>query len=172
MWIRDAVIGDARAIAQVHVRSWQAAYRGLLPADVLDGLSIDERARTWTTWLAAVEPPAAVLVVQDERILGFAAVGARRGGAADEGELRAIYLAPDAWDRGAGRLLHAAAVARLQEAEFATATLWVLEGNERAIRFYRRAGWRLDGTFRMDVGPAGVELPELLMRQALSPDTV
>jgi len=37
--IRDARVEEARAIAEVHVASWQAAYRGLLPAEVLAGLA-------------------------------------------------------------------------------------------------------------------------------------
>jgi hypothetical protein len=40
---------DARAVAEVHVRSWQAAYRGLLPQDYLDGLdlTLDKREAYW-----------------------------------------------------------------------------------------------------------------------------
>jgi len=41
--IRPATPEDARAIAEVHVASWRYAYRGLLPDDVLDRLSVEER---------------------------------------------------------------------------------------------------------------------------------
>ena len=40
--VRDATVDDARAIAEVHVASWRWAYRGQLPDDLLDGLSVDD----------------------------------------------------------------------------------------------------------------------------------
>lgn len=43
--IRPAVAEDASAMARAHVRSWQAGYRGLLPADYLDALRPEDRAR-------------------------------------------------------------------------------------------------------------------------------
>ena len=45
--LRDATPDDAHAIATVHVASWQVAYRGFMPDAVLDGLSVDDRARKW-----------------------------------------------------------------------------------------------------------------------------
>jgi len=41
--VRQAVPEDASAIAAVHVGSWQAAYRGLLTYELLDGLSAAQR---------------------------------------------------------------------------------------------------------------------------------
>jgi hypothetical protein len=45
--IRKATPEDARAIAEVHVKSWRAAYRDLLPQDFLQGLSVDRREQQW-----------------------------------------------------------------------------------------------------------------------------
>jgi hypothetical protein len=44
MLLRPAEPGDAIAVARVHVRSWQAAYRTLLPDDYLDQLRPKDRA--------------------------------------------------------------------------------------------------------------------------------
>jgi len=44
----------------------------------------------------------------------------------------------------------AAAVDRMRELGFREATLWVLDGNERAERFYRIAGWRKDDAVRTE----------------------
>ena len=41
--MREAILADAEAIATVHVRSWQAAYRGQLPDEYLDGLTVEDR---------------------------------------------------------------------------------------------------------------------------------
>jgi hypothetical protein len=46
--IREASIEDAAAIADLHVRSWQAAYRGIVPDVILDGLSVEARRNFWT----------------------------------------------------------------------------------------------------------------------------
>ena len=38
--LRDARKGDELAVAEVHVRSWQEAYRGLMPGEFLDALEL------------------------------------------------------------------------------------------------------------------------------------
>jgi L-amino acid N-acyltransferase YncA len=148
--IRDAVPADARAIAEVHVRSWQAAYRGELPDDYLDGLSVDERERMWTAVFAEPEPRAAVFVATDDegRVVGFTGVGPSRDDDASTstGEVRTIYLRPEWFGKGVGRDLFARANERLRELGFSRATLWVLATNERSRRFYEKAGWVFDGT--------------------------
>ncbi|RSS31975.1 GNAT family N-acetyltransferase, partial [Streptomyces sp. WAC08241] len=53
MPIREALPGDADALAAVHVLSWRAAYRGLLPRPYLEGLDAEERAAAWRTRLTA-----------------------------------------------------------------------------------------------------------------------
>ena len=45
--VREASQGDAAAIAGVHVRAWRVAYRGLLPDDLLDRLSVEDREESW-----------------------------------------------------------------------------------------------------------------------------
>ena len=62
--VRPATLADATEIAVIHVRSWQAAYRGLMPQDYLDGLDPAARAAHWQRNLAALDWPASgVLVV-------------------------------------------------------------------------------------------------------------
>ena len=43
MLLRPAEPSDSLAVAEIHVRSWQVAYRGLLPGDYLDALIPQER---------------------------------------------------------------------------------------------------------------------------------
>lgn len=74
--LRDATQADAHAIANVLVRSWRAAYRGLLPDDVLAGLSIPDRERFWSDVLAARPPHIRTVVATIAgAIVGFAATG-------------------------------------------------------------------------------------------------
>ncbi len=77
-------------------------------------------------------------------MIGFASCGASRD-ATGEGELYAIYVLPEAWGSSAGRALLAAALEAMRTGGFATASLWVLDDNPRARRFYEREGWEHDG---------------------------
>ena len=46
--IRAAQLNDAPSIAQVHIRSWKTAYRGIIDQDYLDnGLDLAVRTRRW-----------------------------------------------------------------------------------------------------------------------------
>jgi len=62
----------------------------------------------------------------------------------------AIYLVPAAWDQGIGRQLMTAPLGRLGEAGYDQATLWVLDSNARARRFYEAGGWHADGAAKQD----------------------
>ena len=129
--------------------SWRHAYRGLLPDDYLEKLSVDERAAQRLAWFA--DPPAGsgVLVAEDDagRVVGFATFEPSRDDDAPEGtgEVPAIYLDPADVGKGFGRELFAATTTVLRKAGFTRATLWVLEVNASARRFYEKAGWTWDG---------------------------
>jgi GNAT superfamily N-acetyltransferase len=171
MRVRIAEPRDARSIATIHVESWRGAYRGLVPDEHLDELSIDRRAAFWSevlahgpewrqrTWIAE----------RDGTPLGFATAGASRDPDLDRalfGELQAIYVDPEHWRGGAGRVLLEAAESFLREEGFVAATLWVLEGNERALGFYGAMGWRADGATKREVWD-GVAMDEMRYRKEL-----
>lgn len=101
MSVRRAELADARAIAEVHVRTWQAAYRHAFPAEVLDSLSVDDREDLARQLLARWSE--VIWVAEAEgRIVGFAAVGPSRT-EDDSGELYAIYVLPRPGARGRRR---------------------------------------------------------------------
>lgn len=149
MIIRPAVPADALAVALAHVRAWQAGYRGLMPEEYLKGLRPEDRAQRYD--FAAVDParPRTLVAVEADTILGFATIApARDPDAVDRGELCALYVEPDCWGRGIGKTLAVAAREALHELGFRQAVLWVIEGNARAMRFYRADGWVPDGSRR------------------------
>ena len=47
MEVLAATSEDCRAVAEVHVESWQHAYRGILPEQYLASLSVAEREAMW-----------------------------------------------------------------------------------------------------------------------------
>jgi GNAT superfamily N-acetyltransferase len=153
--IRAARVADAAQIAVVHVRSWQAAYRGLLPQAYLDGLDPAQRVGRWERALAGGAAGRAGVLVADAggTLLGFVGYSPSRDSDADPdrvGEIGAIYLVSSAWGKGIGALLMNAALAYLAEAKFSQATLWVLDTNARARQFYEADGWSADGAHQLD----------------------
>ncbi|WP_037081201.1 GNAT family N-acetyltransferase [Pseudonocardia spinosispora] len=166
MHIRSATVQDAAGIAEVQVASWREAYRGLLPAEVLDNLSPAHRGERWSSILADEMPRTATFVATEADIVGFASIGPCRGDHSD-GELYALYLRPDRWRQGIGSRLHTAALAAMRDFGFADAILWALVGNERAFSFYRRHDWREDGAERIEHRPDGTELPEVRFHRRL-----
>ncbi|EHK88143.1 N-acetyltransferase family protein [Saccharomonospora azurea] len=169
--VRFASLADAEAIGRIHVESWRAAYARLLPADFLAGLSIAQRQAAWRRQLTAGESAAPVVVVTEGgTVTGFACVSASRDedASAGTGELQSLYLDPAMWGRGLGRRLHASALAVLREGGCLRATLWVLEGNARARRFYERAGWAEEGAAKVDRIADGPLLREVRYVRALT----
>lgn len=150
MEIRTAVPDDAWNISDLHVRSWKAAFPGLIPQDYLDALAPGDRLGQWEEALASSGRwPVVFVAEEDGRLSGFAAVGPTRDDDADPGrvgELYTIYLDPGAWGGAIGAALLERALDELTSGGFERATLWVLHSNARARRFYERHGWTADGT--------------------------
>jgi GNAT superfamily N-acetyltransferase len=167
MFLRAARVQDAMDVARVHVRTWQAAYRGLLPAEYLDGLKPEDRAARYAFENPDTAKPFTIVAEDNGVIAGFATTGpARDVDAQGCGELYALYVDPDQWNRGIGVDLMMSARARLVELGFRQAILWVMEGNVRAERFYLIDGWQPDGLKRSTI-VWGAAVNELRYRRRL-----
>lgn len=136
----DADIPD---LARIHVQSWQVAYAGLLDAGYLAQLSVQERVLSWQRILAAGESTTWVARDDSGRVQAFLSHGPcrDRDAPADRGEIWALYAHPDAWGRGAGRSLMDCALQTLRAQGMRSVSLWMLRGNQRALRFYEAAGF-------------------------------
>ncbi|MFZ0324545.1 MAG: GNAT family N-acetyltransferase, partial [Actinomycetes bacterium] len=146
--VRDAVVDDARAIAEIKVAGWRAAYRGLLPDSALDALDVEELTVDWARQIAVLQEPSGCLVVEsDQVVLGYGVFGRYRWPELSQaGEVYAFYVDPTAWGRGLGRTLMTAVEARLEAAGFVDLALWVLQTNQAGRRFYEALGWASDET--------------------------
>jgi len=139
--IRQAVPADAEQLAHLHVDVWDDAYTGLMPQGILDDRreKVAERVERWREILGREH---ATWVAEDtEGLIGFASSGPARDNDMDDTlELWALYVRAAYWGAGVGYALFEIAVGDR------AAYLWVLASNERAIAFYERQGFRLDGT--------------------------
>ena len=170
MVIREAVPQDGPAIARVQVRSWRAAYRGIVPQDFLDAMETERRGARWSERIdRASRPGAGTLVAEGpEGTVAFAGFGPQQGEGAEAlpPELEAFYSVPEVWGSGVnGRLIR-----RVHEAITAAghtgAVLWVLRDNPRARRFYASHGWEADGTVTEEGPINGVVLPRMRYRRS------
>jgi ribosomal protein S18 acetylase RimI-like enzyme len=143
MTIRTARPEDARDIAEVHVVAWQQAYDGLLPREFLASLSVEQRQGMWSDAIASGQPSLFVAELEN-RVVGFSAFGpCRDEGAGPTGlELWALYLSPAHWSTGIGRALWLRSREAMFEKGATSISLWVVDGNARAISFYTAAGFR------------------------------
>jgi ribosomal protein S18 acetylase RimI-like enzyme len=169
--VRRAEPADAARIAEIHVRSWQSSYQGLIAQDYLDGLDPADGRDRWAESLEQADwSRGGILVIADDvgHVAGFASSDASRDedAADDVGEIRAIYLSPGGCGRGLGRELMSATVGHLTAVGYGQLTLWVLASNARARRFYEAAGLRPDGAAKVD-DRRGLALSEIRYRRSL-----
>ncbi|MDE6261040.1 MAG: GNAT family N-acetyltransferase [Oscillospiraceae bacterium] len=131
--------GEIDGKGYVHYKSWHETYPGLIDADYLEGITLEKCTAIARRW------PDNILVAKDgERVIGFVGCGAYR----DEtlpghGEVFAIYVLKKYQGQKVGYELMNAAFERLSD--YQKIAVWVLKGNDRAIRFYERYGFRFDG---------------------------
>ncbi len=141
---------EIRGKAYVHWKAWQEAYPGLVSPAYLEKLSLEKCEEIAFRW------PENTLVAKDgERVLGFVCYGGGGEEAPDTGEIFALYVLAAYYGTGLGRRLMDAGLEQLRDCD--QIRLWVLQGNERAIRFYEKCGFRPDG--------AEKELPALSARE-------
>ena len=139
--IRPATPEDAEPLALLHLDCWDDAYTGLMAQEVLDDRRSDVPARV-ERWRQVLAEGAPTWVAEDESgLVGFASAGPGRDNDVDmETELMALYVRAGRWGQGVGYALLETAIGDR------AAYLWVLHGNDRAIGFYERQGFRVDGT--------------------------
>jgi GNAT superfamily N-acetyltransferase len=154
-------VHDAAAITKVHVESWRATYKGIVPDDFLARLSYAAREQLWRQVLTDPGSQTVVYVADDERgkVVGFVSGGPERSGdPVYTGELYAIYLLAQHQGQGIGRQLAITLVKRLMQDGMTALLLWVLAENP-ARKFYERLGGRL--VYEKTVTIGGVLLTEV-----------
>ncbi|GGN87369.1 N-acetyltransferase [Streptomyces albiflavescens] len=161
--VREMTLGDCDRVAEIRIRGWQIAYKGLVPQPYLDALSVERDAARRRAYFEQGGGEVVNLVAERHgEVVGWACHGPYRDGEVrtDDIELYAIYVHPDRVGEGVGRALLRESVDRCAAAGHARMLLWVLKENAPARRFYERAGFAPDGAeepFDVD----GVAVPEV-----------
>jgi GNAT superfamily N-acetyltransferase len=139
---RRASVEDAVGIATVHIVSWRETYRGIVPDEFLEDLSIQQRTEQWMNSLA--DPSSryhrAFVAELNGQIVGFSNYGfSQEAESGFDGELYAIYVLRSAQGRGIGGRLFAEAAKGLLELGSSSMLVWVLKDNP-AREFYEHLG--------------------------------
>ena len=165
--IRTALPSDVPQIADVNVRSWQAAYRGHMPDSFLDALDPVQRAAWWAQ--VVVDPEVTVLVaVEAGQLVGFSSFLACRDDDAAPAtcEIATLYVDPRHWRSGCGASLVEAVVRIARQGASREISLWVLGTNVAARAFYESLGFAHDGRSKTD-SRLGLVLHEVRYRRQL-----
>lgn len=152
--IRPAAQADAPAIAGLHLRAWQEAYRDLAPPEAYETLTEDVRLAHWAATLSEPQAHHLTLVAEREgRLLGVGVAASPSEAAfSGRGEVRSLYVDPTAQRLGVGRRLLGEVAATLAAWGYRGVALGVVAGNAPAIAFYESLGARAVGRY-LDPGP-------------------
>jgi len=163
--IRLALPADARDMAEIHMRSWEAAYAGIIPGEYIREKNRG-RPALWERVLAGGND-SRYIIHAEGRAAGFVTCGPSRDDDARDGawELYGIYLHPDFYRQGIGTQAVDFALGKARERGVREITLWVFAENADSIAFYRACGFSPDG--KSQTGEFGKTLVMIRMRRAL-----
>ena len=144
--IRRADVNDARILGEIHSQSWKVAYKGIVPDSVLDNINADKRQKYFEKALSE-KGEEDTLIFKDDKAVGFMCIGKCRDEDKDDtyGEIWGMYLLPEYWNQGIGTYLINYGLNELKSRNYKKVTLWVLEENINARKFYEKIGIKHDG---------------------------
>lgn len=166
--IREAIPADAYKLANVHVLSWQAAYKKIIPDEYLSRLSIEKTAERFAKDFVTYKGKTYYYCAEiDGEIVGNLTVSkCRDDDKPDAGEIIGIYLIPEYWGMGYGQEIMEFGIKKLHQLGYSHSCLWVLEDNIRARKFYEKSGFVFDGSKKeINIGRPLTELRYILNLQ-------
>ncbi len=145
MIIRQAKRSDIEQIAKVQVSSWNTTYRGILPDELIDSRTVENRIESMkTNWKGfhgdIISRIVIVAETESDEIVGFAAGGdIFQGDYPYDAEGYAFYIIKEYQQKGIGTLLLKELVKFLLSFGFKSMIIWILEENP-ACKFYEKLG--------------------------------
>ena len=155
--IRKANILDARDIAIVHIRSWIAAYSGIVPYQAIAAVN-GGRLSLWQKILK--NDSDAFVGVCNHEIAGFVGMSESRDDDAkpDTYEIAAFYLVPEYFGKGIAKPMMDYVLEHIKKLGYSSVTLWTLEENTRARKFYEKCGFLPEFKKEITIGKPLIEI--------------
>lgn len=142
--IRLAIPDDAPCCADIHGRSWMFAYSDVVGKDIIENYN----ARWPVVWVKMLEnnTDTHYVILDGDTIVGFTSINPSRDADALDGmfELTGLYLDPDHIGKGYGKQAMNFVKREALSRGYTAVSLWVLDQNDRAKRFYEKAGFQPD----------------------------
>lgn len=144
-----ADINDSRILGEIHSQSWKVAYKGIIPDEILNGITTEKRQKYFEKALMEGWEEDAI-IYRDNKAVGLICIGKCRDADKDDfyGEIWGIYLLPEYFSMGIGSKLIDWGLDELRKRNYDKVTLWVLENNSNARIFYEKIGFQHDGTVK------------------------
>ena len=142
--IRQGTAEDIPAISEAYIRSVRASYTGFLPAEYLDGLSVENRVQVFTK-RQDDHDSYRLLIAEDETggVVGFIDYARKESGNFDhDGRIFSFYFVPEFQRRGLGGLLFRKCLRRMQSECYGSVCLDTIEANPYRT-FYEKMGGTL-----------------------------
>jgi ribosomal protein S18 acetylase RimI-like enzyme len=151
MEIVPADPAEAAVLRDLHLITWEVTYRNCATEPWYRQRLAAHAVRDWgeIVRLQAARGGGVLTARCDGQIVGLCQYGPTEDHDHDPGQVGQIdrlYVHPARQRTGIGRSLLTASVNLLRHGGAHTATLWVLETDQRAKAFYERLGWQPDGT--------------------------
>ncbi len=159
MNIRDYTDNDLDGLASVHSASKQVAEKGIIFDEDLAIFTPDYYREKWQTW-AKFEETSLRVALDGDVVIGFCSFGKIRTrpdfdkGVVPRygGEIYALYIHPDYFDKGVGKALFLDACTHLADQKLTSMLLWAMKKNKRACTFYDKMGGERVGKKRIEIG--------------------
>ena len=163
--IRLAVPDDAPDMAEVHMRSWEAAYKDIIPADYIREKNTESPA-LWEKILNGANTTQ-YIIKKDGKTAGMLGMGKSRDDDVSDGtyELMGLYLLPEYFRQGIGTQAMEFAFGKARSLDMKIITVWLLEDNFNAKMFYEKFGFVADG--KSNERDFGKTLKSIRMRREL-----
>lgn len=155
--IRLAIPSDASGMAETSIRSWEVAYKDILPIDYIrekNTTRMEQFKHNITD-----ENENSYVIQIDNKTIGIMKIAPPVDDDLDDNyyELHYIYLQPNYFGQGIGAQAVDFAFDKVRELGKKYISLWVFSENENSIKFYEKCGFRRDGrTAIQDRGKATV----------------
>lgn len=142
--VKHATRDDMKALAVIQTSSWKGAFKDILNKDTLERYTDLEKCQMMLE-----------KVYDSKR--GFFYIGYYKGKPCAElfwcegkemiesAEIVALHSIPECWGHGVGKEIIDKAIDEIKAKGYKNIYLWVFEENIRAIKFYEKEGFVLDG---------------------------
>jgi GNAT superfamily N-acetyltransferase len=134
--VRPARAADAEGVSLVHDEAWMTAYRGIIPAVVLDKMMARRGPAYWRR-LTSRGGAGTLVLMFDGEVAGYATLGPNRVKRLRYGgEIYELYVRPTHQGVGLGRRLFKEARRVLSANKLDGLVIWALEENAHARQLY------------------------------------